>query len=148
MSKTTPPFSVDKAEESPGLLLWQTTTLWQQKIRETLKPFGVSHSQFVLMAITLWHEVQGQEVTQKTLLDKMTVSGGLKHLVEKKLVSREIHPTDTRVKLVKFTSKGRKLAEKLVPAVEAVDGEFFGRLNRVVKDALCMTLQLLTHEKK
>jgi len=42
------------AEDSPGLLLWQTTIFWQRMIKKALEPYGISHAQFVIMVILLW----------------------------------------------------------------------------------------------
>jgi hypothetical protein len=47
-------FSVEKAEDSSGFLLWQVTNLWQREIKKALEPYGITHSQFVLMASIHW----------------------------------------------------------------------------------------------
>ena len=41
-------------EESTGLLLWQVTNGWQAAQRAALKPFGLTHVQFVLLAALTW----------------------------------------------------------------------------------------------
>ena len=128
-------FSVDKAEDSLGLLLWQTTITWQRKIKKALDPYNVSHAQFVILAVTLWFDGQGQDVSQSLIiqqskLDKMTVSKSLKLLVAAGYIKREEHKQDTRVKLVRLTSKGRELARKLVPIVEKIDANFFSAVNK------------------
>ena len=79
-------FGFERAEDSPGLLLWQTTTLWQRRIKRTLESYEISHAQFVIMAILLWFEEQQLEETQTAIvnvskLDKMTVSQALKKLL-------------------------------------------------------------------
>ena len=40
----------EAAEDSPGLLLWQVTNRWQSAQRAALKPLGLTHVQFVLLA--------------------------------------------------------------------------------------------------
>jgi hypothetical protein len=35
---------------SPGLLLWRATLRWQRRIVAALKPLGLTHVQFVLLA--------------------------------------------------------------------------------------------------
>ena len=42
------------ADESPGLLLWQVTNRWQAAQRAALKPFELTHVQFVLLASLTW----------------------------------------------------------------------------------------------
>ena len=50
MSDTKGPFSVAKAEDSSGFLLWQVMSFWQRGISRELAPLGLSHAQFVLLA--------------------------------------------------------------------------------------------------
>ena len=41
-------------DESTGLLLWQVTNRWQAAQRAALKPYGLTHVQFVLLASLTW----------------------------------------------------------------------------------------------
>jgi len=127
------PFGFDAPEESPGFLLWQVTMSWQRLIKKELELYGISHSQFVIMAILLWFSKKNVELTQVDLikmsnLDKMTISKSLKKLVSIGLVTRYENLEDTRAKNAKLTKKGEKLASILVPIVEGVDKKFFGKL--------------------
>ncbi len=58
MPKANSTFGFDKPEDSPGFLLWQTTITWQRLIKKALEFSGISHPQFVILAITLWFENQ------------------------------------------------------------------------------------------
>ena len=141
-------FSVEHAEESLGLLLWQTTTLWQRKIKQALLPHGISHAQFVLLANLLWCEEVGElpiqaYLVQQSKLDKMTVSQGLKKLATMGLIERVEHQQDTRAKLVSLTDGGRGLARNLVPIVEAIDQAFFAKLPAEKQKTLRHILQML-----
>ena len=60
-------FSVETAEESSGFLLWQITSVWQRDIRKALSVYDITHSQFVLLASTLWLTLQNEMVTQVML---------------------------------------------------------------------------------
>lgn len=111
-------------------MLWQTTTLWQKRIKTVLEPFGISHAQFVILANLLWLTKQGYEPTQVMLshwtkLEKMTVSKSLKELVRIGLVSRSEHHADSRAKNVVITQQGKDLLGQIVPLVEQVDQQFF-----------------------
>ncbi len=126
-------FAVDKPEESLGLLLWQTTITWQRQIRDLLEPHGISHPQFVIMAILLWHDEHQEIINQVTIvnmskLDKMTVSASLKKLVGEGYAKREENKMDTRSKSVSLTPFGKEFIRQLVPQVERIDREFFGKL--------------------
>ena len=135
MPKANSTFGFDKPEDSPGFLLWQTTITWQRLIKKALDFSGISHPQFVILAITLWFENQAQEVTQSLIihqskLDKMTVSQSLKKLVTDGYIQRYEHPGDTRMKTVCLTKKGKGLISKLVPIIEKVDAEFFDVISK------------------
>lgn len=123
-------FSVEKAEESSGFLLWQVTNLWQREIKKALEPFALTHSQFVLMASIHWLTIQKQEVTQVVLsnhtkIDPMTTSTVLRTLQQKGILIRQEHLTDTRAKTVGLTDEGKKIIKKAVITVETFDKEFF-----------------------
>ena len=124
-------FSVEKAEESSGFLLWQTTMIWQRKIKKSLEPYDISHAQFVIMAVMLWFNKHAYDTTQTgiinwTKLDKMTVSKSIKKLMTQGLLTQVEHAKDTRAKSVSLTEEGNKLIHKLVHIVENIDAAFFG----------------------
>ncbi len=127
------PFGFERADDSPGFLLWQVTSLWQREIRRALTPFDLTHSQFVLLASIYWLTLSGAEVTQTALskhskIDVMTVSQVLRALQARKLLQRREHSTDTRAKAVELTEAGKNVIQPAVKAVEKFDGEFFAAL--------------------
>lgn len=144
-----PSFGFDAPEDSPGFLLWQTTISWQRMIKKALEPHDISHAQFVIMAILLWWHGQKKEATQIDIvtmskLDKMTVSKSLKKLVGMDLVARHENQDDTRAKSVQLTKLGVALASELIPIVEGVDENFFGKILKKQEKDLIMTLRKLT----
>ena len=141
-------FSVDKAEDSSGFLLWQVTNLWQRKIRKALEKYDITHSQFVLMASIHWLSLQKKDVTQillssHTKIDPMTTSTVLRTLQAKGLVKRQEHSTDTRAKTVGLTDAGKKIVKQAVKTVEAFDLAFFSLLGNKVTAFNVQLLQLL-----
>jgi DNA-binding MarR family transcriptional regulator len=120
------------ADESPGLLLWQVTNRWQAAQRATLKPYGITHVQFVLLATLTYLQASGP-VTQKALADgaatdPMMTSQVLRALEGRGLVHRPAHPTDRRARALEVTAAGRELVNQAVVAVEACDTAFFAAL--------------------
>jgi DNA-binding MarR family transcriptional regulator len=120
-------------DESPGLLLWQVTNRWQAAQRATLKPFGLTHVQFVLLASLAWLDADGP-VTQRALAehaatDPMMTSQVLRALEARGLVERAPHPDDRRARALAVTRAGRTLANRAVVAVEACDNAFFAALS-------------------
>lgn len=134
------------ADDSTGLLLWQVTNRWQAAQRATLKPFDLTHVQFVLLASLAWLDVDGP-VTQRILADHavtdpMMTSQVLRALEVRGLVKRDAHPTDKRAWALAATPSGRALANRAVAAVEACDREFFGVLGSGQRSFTSALLQL------
>ena len=137
MAKTD--FGFDKTEESTGFLLWQVTNLWQREIKKALEQYGLTHSQFVLMASIHWLTIHNKEVTQillsnHTKIDPMTTSTVLRTLQQKDLIQRQEHLTDTRAKTVGLTNEGKKIIKKAVLTVETFDIDFFSALDSKTTD--------------
>lgn len=136
--KTKSAFGYEVPEDSPGLLLWQTTVTWQRLIKKALDAYGISHSQFVIMAVLLWFEEHKEDPTQVAIsrlskLDKMSISKSLKKLIALGYIRREESRKDTRAKWVNLTPKGKDLVSKLIPVVEGIDEEFFTILDQSEK---------------
>ncbi len=123
-----------RSEESPGLLLWQVTNRWQAAQRAALKPFDLTHVQFVLLAALTWLGADGP-VTQRRLADfagtdPMMTSQVVRGLERRQLLVRSAHDTDGRARSLTVTDGGAALANRAVVAVEACDEAFFGPLGR------------------
>lgn len=119
----------EDADESPGLVMWRATNAWQAAQRAALKPHGLSHVQFVLLASLTWLDTD-EPVTQKDLAahagtDPMMTSQVLRALEARGLVERRTHPTDSRARSLVVTRTGAALANRAVADVEAVDRRFF-----------------------
>jgi DNA-binding MarR family transcriptional regulator len=117
------------AHDSPGLLMWQVTNTWQAAQRAALKPLGLTHVQFVLLASLAWLDIDGP-VTQKQLAehaaaDVMMTSQVLRTLEKRGLLVRAPHPDDRRARALAVTPQGRSLADRAVVVVEACDRSFF-----------------------
>jgi DNA-binding MarR family transcriptional regulator len=146
-------FSFEKAEDSSGFLLWQVTNLWQREIKKALEKYGLTHSQYVLMASIHWLTLNNQDVTQillssHTKIDPMTTSTVLRTLQTKGLLKRQEHATDTRAKTVVLTDNGKKIIKQAVKTVEAFDRDFFSTLGPKTTIFNNQLLSLLQQEGK
>jgi len=74
----------------------------------------------------------------------MTVSKSLGKLVALELVRRVEHEADTRAKNVSLTDKGKAFIHTLVPIVEQIDAEFFGKMPQTDQQTLIQILAKLT----
>ncbi len=126
-------FNFEKADDSSGFLLWQVTNLWQREIKKALEKYGLTHSQFVLLASIHWLILNKKDVTQillssYTKIDPMTTSTVLRTLQTKGLLKRQEHSTDTRAKNVALTENGQKIVKQAIKTVEDFDNSFFAPL--------------------
>ena len=119
--------------DSPGFLLWGVTLAWQRQVTAALRPLGLTHVQFVLLASTHWLTRDGgsgpsqRELADQAGTDIMMTSTVVRTLERAGLVERHPDPADARVKRLAPTSAGHELAETAMVTVEAVDRDFFAR---------------------
>jgi DNA-binding MarR family transcriptional regulator len=117
--------------DSPGFLLWRATLRWQRVMASTLRPLGLTHVQFVLLASLWWlTEVAGQTPSQRRLADHagtdpMMTSQVLRTLEVRGLVRRAADPGDSRARQLTITADGSDLAARAVAVVEEADRRFF-----------------------
>ena len=119
-----------ETKKSPGLLFWQVATLWQRKIKEGLRLYDLTHTQFVILAVT--QELNDRkliasqkEISNFSMIDVMTLSTTLRLLEKKELIVRKNHPTDTRAKQISNTNKGKLLLKQVNKIIEEIDAQFF-----------------------
>jgi DNA-binding MarR family transcriptional regulator len=117
--------------QSPGFLFWQVTNRWQRAVVARLKPLGLTHVQFVLLASVWWlaHHGEGPP-TQRQLADHagtdpMMASQVVRALEERGLVRRTRDPQDGRAWRLTSTRAGTRLATRAIEVVEAADRAFF-----------------------
>lgn len=119
------------AWEKPGFLLWHATLRWQRAVTAALKPTGLTHVQFVLLASTWFLEDRGGPPSQRELAehagtDAMMTSQVLRALEAEGLLERHGDPADGRIKRLTVTPAGRAAAGHALEAVDRLDREFFG----------------------
>jgi len=134
-------------EQSPGYLLWQVSIMWRSFIEDTLKPHGLTHPQFVVLATTAWLTKDGEIVSQSdvsyaTGLDPNTTSQILRGLEQKKLIKRE-KSLNERSKNPFLTDVGLAALDKALPAVEQSDMRFFEVLTVKEQETLFHIFQKL-----
>jgi len=134
------PFKYEKADDSAGFLLWKITALWQSRLAEVLGEFGITQTQYAILASLKWFEEKKEPTTQAHLVehakvDKMTISKAIRRLEEDGLVLREGSLTDSRATNVRFSAQGKRLIQKAIVAIENADEEFFSCLTVKQLDA-------------
>ncbi len=129
------PSKFDKAEASPGYLLWIVLHRWQREQRAALAPLGLTHVQFVLLANLIYREkmkkkTTGAKLASQAQTDPMMTSQVLRALIKQGLVTRIQNPQDSRAYHLASTKQGRLLLRNAMPKVEAVDDNFFAPLGK------------------
>lgn len=119
-------------DQSPGFLLWHVSTSWRGSIEQVLKPIGLTHPQFVILATLAWLTREGERVSQAVIgkmsgLDPNTVSQIIRGLEQKELILRT-PSSDARAKNPMLTEKGSDLLRIALPVVESTDALFFKSL--------------------
>ncbi|MHB8554725.1 MAG: DUF4160 domain-containing protein [Candidatus Dormibacteria bacterium] len=119
--------------ESPGFLLWHATLRWQRATAAALRPLGITHVQFVLLASTWWLGENGEAPSQRQLAehcgtDPMMTSQVARTLEAKGLLTRDADPADCRVRRMRVTAAGRQLALTAIAVVEAADQAYFAQV--------------------
>jgi len=138
----------DTPDRSPGFLLWHISTSWRSSIETILKPIGLTHPQFVVLATLGWLTRKGDRVTQAAIgemagLDPNTISQIIKGLEQKELIKRE-PSSDGRAKNPVLTFKGSKILTQALPVVETTDAQFFNSLSNKEMECMIRIFQKLT----
>lgn len=121
-------------ENRIGLLIWQTSKVWQSKIRKQLTNFNLSFNEYLILE-TLYKlskslaNISQVDIAKHSFIDKSVVSAKLTQLQNKKLISK-MTPNDNRSNKLVITRDGKMIVEKIINHVEEVENEFFGKLNQ------------------
>ena len=143
------PFKHERADDSAGFLLWKITTLWQQRLAGVLGEFGITQTQYAILASLCWFDEQRLAPTQADLvahtkLDKMTLSKAGRRLEDDGLLRRTPSSVDARSVNVALTPAGRKLAFRAIQGIEKADDVFFASLSpQQLIDYKRLTLKLV-----
>jgi DNA-binding MarR family transcriptional regulator len=127
------------AEENPGFLLWRVSTQWSRSTTAALKAFGLSHPQFVILAIIDRQKEKGtsqEEIEIQAVLDSKPTA----HLLRSLQVKGLIEPTDKSRYLL--TKSGEKILEKALPVIERADADFFESID-LTSSKMVTTFQTL-----
>jgi len=142
----------DAAHNSPGYLLWLMSNQWQAQQRMALKPFDLTHVQFVLLACLVYapdnESLTQIQLAERAKTDPMMTSQVLRKLEAKGLIQRTSHSKDKRAVSLEATAKGVELISRAIIAVESVDDAFFGILEADTPSFVAMMRKLVWRPQK
>ena len=119
-------------ENRLGILIWQTSNLWQSKIRQILKNSDLTFNEYLILE-TLYKLIDEQDnITQQDIcknssIDRSVISQKINGLEEKKLLMRS-QPKDKRSYGLSLTNNGILLVESLISSVEKQESFIFDKL--------------------
>ena len=120
------------SEKKIGLLVWQVSNSWQNKLRQKLKLYKITLNEYLILeSITELHQ-HSILLTQNIIsifagIDVTVVSVVLKLLERKNLIKRTIDK-DNRKKTIEMLSNGRKLFNEIQPIIELEEKKIFDKL--------------------
>ena len=121
-------------ENRIGLLIWQTSNLWQSNIRKQIAKSNLSFNEYLILE-TIYNlskflpEINQVDIVKHSFIDKSVVSAKLTKLDKKKLI-KKMTPNDNRSNKLTLTSDGIIIVEKIINDVIEVENVFFSKLNQ------------------
>jgi len=131
-------------ETSVGFLLTKAQQSLFARFRDLLAPHGITPQQFALLGF-LWKQdrLSQVELSEKTEIDRTTLSGLIDRLVKQGLVTRLPHPDDRRSCLVALTAAGCELEAILAPLAMRMRQQLSDGLAPGEYERLCVLLNRL-----
>ena len=120
-------------ENRIGLLIWQTSNLWQSKLRNKLSKYSISFNEYLIIE-TVYNlsnvskNISQIDIVYNSFIDKSVVSAKLSQLVKKKLI-KKMTSNDNRSNRLILTKEGINIIESIVDEIILTEKNFFGKLN-------------------
>ena len=119
-------------ENRLALLIWQTSNLWQSKVRQKLKESEITLNEYLILETIYLLQKQKINITQKDIcinasIDRSVVSLRVSSLEEKKLISKQ-QPQDKRSDSLILTTAGNDLINNIIDNIVDLENELFNKL--------------------
>ena len=119
-------------ENRLALLIWQTSNLWQSKVRNKLKESEITLNEYLILeTIHLLQEknisITQQDICKNASIDRSVVSLRVSKLEEKKLISKQ-QPQDKRSDSLILTTAGKDLINNIIDNIVDLENELFNKL--------------------
>ena len=119
-------------ENRLSILIWQTSNLWQSKIRALLKDYDVTINEYLILE-TLFRlhknqkNITQQEICKNSGIDRSVVSLKIT-ILEKKNFIYKTQNIDKRSFQINLTNNGKSFVEKIIINVENQENIIFEKL--------------------
>ena len=119
-------------ENRLALLIWQTSNLWQSKVRHKLKESQITLNEYLILETIYLLQQENINITQQDIcknasIDRSVVSLRVSKLEEKKLISKQ-QPQDKRSDSLILTAAGNDLINNIIDNIVHLENELFNKL--------------------
>ena len=119
-------------ENRLALLIWQTSNLWQSKVRQKLKESEITLNEYLILETIYLLQQQKINITQKDIcinasIDRSVVSLRVSNLEEKKLILKQ-QPQDKRSDSLILSEAGTNLINNISDNIVELENELFNKL--------------------
>ena len=119
-------------ENRLALLIWQTSNLWQSKVRHKLKESQITLNEYLILETIYLLQQEKINITQQDIcknasIDRSVVSLRVSKLEEKKLISKQ-QPQDKRSDSLILTTAGSDLINNIIDNIIELENELFNKL--------------------
>ena len=119
-------------ENRLALLIWQTSNLWQSKVRRKLKASEITLNEYLILETIYLLQQEKINITQQDIcknasIDRSVVSLRVSKLEEKKLISKQ-QPQDKRSDSLILTTAGNDLINNIIDNIIELENELFNKL--------------------
>ena len=119
-------------ENRLALLIWQTSNLWQSKVRQKLKESQITLNEYLILETIYLLQQENINITQQDIcknasIDRSVVSLRVSKLEEKKLISKQ-QPQDKRSDSLILTAAGNDLINNIIDNIVDLESELFNKL--------------------
>ena len=126
------------SEKKIGLLVWQLSNLWQNKLRHILKLYQLTLNEYLVLEsineLKTHIIISNQNIISSfSGIDVSVVSVVLKLLERKKLIKRAADK-DNRKKTIEMLSNGKKIFNELYPLIILEEQKIFNKLQNEKKN--------------
>ena len=120
-------------ENRIGLLIWQTSNLWQSRIRENIIKYNISFNEYLILETVynlrkILTNISQVDIVKHCFIDKSVVSSKITQLNHKKLIIKST-PIDNRSNKLELTKEGSEIVEKMIKEIVETEYNFFKKLN-------------------
>ena len=120
--------------DSPGILMWQISTLWRRHVSSALREVDLSHPEYIILKTIALFNDNDEELSQRKLsmtskLDVNVVSRLVRRLIDVGYIVRCHKENNEKTYFLSLTDEGAKILDKANPIAAKADKEFFAQLS-------------------